>query len=119
MSNSKVTISKAVAIDDVPAEIRTMVDKVQKELCYTIPDIMKTVQMKVFSNSGDDFFQTVALLEYLRIELKKVDTNVEECVGILSGYKEIMMEQLSTQEEEPATNDEGVLEEDYEEDADE
>jgi len=119
MSDNKVTISKAVALDDVPAEIRTMVDKTQKELCYTIPDIMKTIQMKVFSNSGDDFFQTVALLEYLRVELKKVDTNIEECVGILSGYKEIMMEQLTQKEQEPTVNNEEGLSESYQEVEDE
>jgi hypothetical protein len=105
MSDSKVTISKAVSIEDVPAEIRTMVDKVQKELCYTIPDIMKTVQMKVFSNNGDEFFQTVALLDYLRAELSKADASLEECVEILSGYKKIMMENLPS-DEEPETNNE-------------
>mgnify|MGYP003640993410 FL=1 len=112
MSNSSVTISKSIAIGEVPAEIRTMVDKVQKELCYTIPDIMKTIQMKVFSNNGDDFFKTIEILEYLRAELNKIDTNIEECTNILTGYKEIMMSGATpAQEEQPTTDSDEVEDE--------
>ena len=113
MSNNKVTISKAVSLDDVPAEIRTMVDKVQKELCYTIPDIARTLQMKIFSNNGDEFFKSEGILEYLRKEMLKIDTSLEECAGIISGYKDIMLNESSTEQQtNPQDNSDELKESD-------
>ena len=96
----KVKISKTVDIGQIPTEVRRMLDQAKNHLIYGLPESMNRVTMNSLSSSGEEFFQTIEIIDLFRKELAALDESVQEVQNILKGYKEAVMPEVKQPEEE-------------------
>ncbi len=98
----KVKITKTIDDNQIPAEVRRMLDQYKNTLMYTMPDQMSAIVRASLSTDGDEFFSVIGLLDVLRQELASLDENLSEVQNVLSGYKDVLVppEPQSNPEEE-------------------
>ena len=87
----KVKITKTVDDNQVPAEIRRMIDQQKNILMYTMPDQMSAIIRASLSTDGAEFFSAIDLLEGFRKELASFDERLNEAQNVLVGYKNVLM----------------------------
>ena len=87
----KIKITKTVDDNQVPAEIRRMIDQQKNILMYTMPDQMSAIIRASLSTDGAEFFSAIDLLEAFRKELASFDERLNEVQNVLVGYKNVLM----------------------------
>lgn len=86
----KVKITKTVDDNQIPAEIRRMVDQSKNTLMYTMPDKMSAIVRASLSTDATEFFSTIQLLDDFRQELASLDESLNEVQNVLVGYKDAL-----------------------------
>ena len=87
----KVKIAKTIDMNQIPNEVRRMLDQVKNNLSYGLPEKMNKVTMYSLTSSGEEFFQTIDMIDSFRQELAAFDESLQEVQNILVGYKEAVM----------------------------
>ena len=87
----KVKITKTIDDNQIPAEVRRMLDQYKNTLMYTMPDQMSSVVRASLSTDADEFFSVIELLDVFRQELASLDENLSEVQNVLAGYKNSLM----------------------------
>tara|TARA_A100001515_G_scaffold70740_1_gene56255 strand:+ start:265 stop:675 length:411 start_codon:yes stop_codon:yes gene_type:complete len=87
----KIKITKTVDDNQVPAEVRRMLDQNKNVLMYTLPDKMSAMVRASLSTEGMEFFSTIELLDSFRQDLASFDENLNELQNVLVGYRNILM----------------------------
>ena len=87
----KVKITKMVDDNQVPAEIRRMLDQYKNALMYAMPDQMSAIVRASLSTDGAEFFSVIQLVDAFRQELASLDENLNEVQNVLVGYKNALM----------------------------
>jgi hypothetical protein len=87
----KVKIAKTIEMSQIPNEVRRMLDQVKNNLSYGLPEKMNQVTMHSLSSRGEEFFQTIDMIDAFRQELAAFDESLQEVQNILVGYKEAVM----------------------------
>ena len=87
----KVKITKTIDDNQIPAEVRRMLDQYKNTLMYTMPDQMSAIVRASLSTDGTEFFSAIDLLDQFRQELASLDENLNEVQNVLVGYKNALM----------------------------
>jgi hypothetical protein len=87
----KVKITKTIDDNQIPAEVRRMLDQYKNTLMYTLPDQMSSIIRASLSTDGGEFFTVIDLLHKFREELASLDENLNEVQNVLVGYKNALM----------------------------
>ena len=87
----KVKIAKTIDMNQIPNEVRRMLDQIKNNLSYGLPEGMNRVTMYSLSSRGEEFFQAVEAIDSLRQDLAAFDESLQEVQNILTGYKEAVM----------------------------
>ena len=87
----KVKITKTVEDNQIPAEIRRMLDQYKNTLMYTMPDQMSAIIRASLSTDASEFFSTIDRLDNFRQELASLDEKLNEVQNVLVGYKDALM----------------------------
>jgi hypothetical protein len=95
----KVKIAKTVDMNQIPNEVRRMLDQIKNNLSYGLPEGMNRVTMYSLSSKGEEFFQTIEMIDSLREQLSGFDESLQEVQNILAGYKEAVMPPSPEEEE--------------------
>lgn len=98
------TLTYAVDLFDVPKELKHQLDYVHRELAEISRDAHSAGSS--FSGGPDDK-EVLQLLHNIRIHMAKVDTRLEDCMSILSGYVDFL--------ENPPEPEDEVVEDEAEE----
>ena len=96
----KVKMSKTIDMNQIPNEVRRMLDQIKNNLSYGLPEGMNRVTMYSLSSRGEEFFQAVEAIDSLRQDLAAFDEQLQEVQNILTGYKEAVMPKAEEEEEE-------------------
>ena len=96
----RVKITKTVHANDIAAETRRMLDGIKNRVMYGMPDRMGEIVRMSLSNHGEEYFQTISLIEQFREELSALDENLQETQNIIQGYKDVVMPPEETPVEE-------------------
>jgi len=94
----KVKIAKTVDMNQIPNEVRRMLDQIKNNLSYGLPEGMNRVTMYSLSSRGEEFFQAVEAIDSLRQDLAAFDESLQEVQNILTGYKEAVMPKAEEEE---------------------
>jgi len=87
----KVKITKTVEDNQIPAEIRRMLDQYKNTLMYTMPDQMSAIIRASLSTDASEFFSTIERLDDFRRELASLDESLNEVQNVLTGYKDALI----------------------------
>jgi hypothetical protein len=87
----KVKIAKTIDMNQIPNEVRRMLDQIKNNLAYGLPEKMNQVTMYSLSSRGEEFFQTIDMIDAFRQELAAFDESLQEVQNILTGYKDAVM----------------------------
>lgn len=87
----KVKITKTIDMANLPGETRRMLDQAKNELMYGLPDQMSSIVRASLSSQGQEFFQTIDLIDQFRQNLAAFDDNLQEIQNVLTGYKNAVM----------------------------
>ena len=87
----KVKITKTIDMANLPGETRRMLDQAKNELMYGLPDQMSSIVRASLSSQGQEFFQTIDLIDQFRQNLATFDDNLQEIQNVLTGYKNAVM----------------------------
>ena len=87
----KIKITKTIDDNQIPAEVRRMVDQYKNTLMYTMPDQMSAIVRASLSTDGAEFFSAIDLITSFRKELASLDDNLNELQSVLVGYKDALM----------------------------
>jgi hypothetical protein len=98
----KVKITKTIDVNQLPNELRKMLDQAKNSLAYGLPESMNQVVMRSLSSKGEEFFQAIDLIDSLRQELAALDESLQEIQNIFSGYKEAIMPESEPVKDEPS-----------------
>ena len=96
----KVKIAKTIDMNQIPNEVRRMLDQIKNNLSYGLPEGMNRVTMHSLSSKGEEFFQTIEMIDSFRQDLAALDESLQEAQNILAGYKEAVMPKAEEEEEE-------------------
>tara|TARA_R110000824_G_scaffold374299_2_gene564802 strand:+ start:1385 stop:1723 length:339 start_codon:yes stop_codon:yes gene_type:complete len=110
-----VTFSVQTEFDDIPIEVRYLLQAVQKELALASENVVALSETITTEHPDQESLLEHGKIELLslhkiRLHMAKIDTRMEDCMAILGGYLEHIEnppdpeEEASEQEEE---NDEG------------
>ena len=69
----KVKMSKTIDMNQIPNEVRRMLDQIKNNLSYGLPEGMNRVTMYSLSSRGEEFFQAVEAIDSLRQDLAAFD----------------------------------------------
>jgi|TARA_R110000737_G_scaffold348114_1_gene381254 hypothetical protein len=83
----KVKISKTIDINQIPGEVRRMLDQAKNDLLYGLPDQMSQVVRSSLSSDAEEFFTTITMIDAFRQNLAAFDQNLQEIQSVFSGYK--------------------------------
>jgi hypothetical protein len=99
----KIKITKTIDDNQIPAEVRRMLDQYKNTLMYTMPDQMSAIVRASLSTDGTEFFSSIELLASFRQELASLDGNLNELQNVLVGYRNALTPQApeETEEESP------------------
>ena len=86
----KVTISKNIDIEELPLEIIKMFEDSESNMKNATN--LRAIQMKkcLYSNSKDQFFHSLGVIEEYRKVLATFDEKLQECHNIIAGYKGVL-----------------------------
>ena len=87
----KIKITKTVEENQIPAEVRRMLDQHKNTLMYTMPDQMSAAVRASLSTDASEFFSVIELLDAFRQRLVSLDEDLNEIQNVLSGYKDALM----------------------------
>ena len=87
----KVKITKTIDDNQIPAEVRRMLDQYKNTLMYTMPDQMSAIVRASLSADGAEFFTVIDMLHKFREALASLDENLNEVQSVLVGYKNALM----------------------------
>jgi len=94
----KVKIAKTIDMNQIPNEVRRMLDQIKNNLSYGLPEGMNRVTMYSLSSRGEEFFQAVEAIDSFRQDLAAFDESLQEVQNILTGYKEAVMPKAEEEE---------------------
>ena len=106
----KIKITKTIDDNQIPAEVRRMVDQYKNTLMYTMPDQMSAIVRASLSTDGAEFFSAIDLLDKFRQELASLDENLNEVQNVLVGYKNALMPAELEPDQEWIDNEEAEYE---------
>ena len=108
----KVKITKTIDDNQIPAEVRRMLDQYKNTLMYTMPDQMSAIVRASLSINATEFFSAIEMLDDFRQELASLDENLSEVQNVLSGYRDAMAppEPEQEQDQEWAASEEAEYE---------
>jgi len=95
----RIKITKTVDMNDLAGETRRMLDQVKNKIMYGLPDQMSQIVRTSLSNQGEEYFQTIDLIDQFRQQLAAIDENLQEVHNIMQGHKDALM---PPQPEQPA-----------------
>ena len=106
----RVKITKTIPVDDLPPEVRRMVDSVKNRIMYSLSDSIGKITRSSLATSADEYFQTIDLIDSFRQELSALDENLQEITNILTGHKNALFppEQPPEEHEEEWPHDENA-----------
>jgi hypothetical protein len=110
----KVKITKTVEENQIPAEVRRMLDQYKNILMYTMPDQMSAIVRASLSTDAAEFFSVTALLGSFRQELASLDENLNEVQNVLVGYKDALMPEPPQGQSEQQQDEEWIVNEEAE-----
>ena len=87
----RIKITKTVDMNDLAGETRRMLDQVKNKIMYGLPDQMSQIVRTSLSNQGEEYFQTIDLIDQFRQQLAAIDENLQEVHNIMRGYKDALM----------------------------
>lgn len=106
----RVKIAKTLHINDIPGETRRMLDSAKNKLMYSLPDSMSEIVRMSLSSQGNEYFQTIELIEAFRNQLAALDESLQETHNIIQGYKDAIMPPEQEHDEEWIANEEAEYE---------
>ena len=106
----RVKITKTVYANDIPAETRRMLDTAKNRIMYGLPDQMAEIVRMSLSSQGEEYFQTIPLIENFRKELAALDESLQETQNIIQGYKDALMPPVPQHDEEWLENEQAEYE---------
>ena len=106
----KVKITKTVDDNQIPAEVRRMLDQNKNTLMYAMPDQMSSIIRASLSTDGVEFFSTIELIDNFRTQLASLDENLNEAQNVLIGYKNALMPPETETDQEWIDNEEAEYE---------
>lgn len=95
----RVKITKTVDETELPGETRRIIDQIKNKIMYVLPDNMAQITRASLSNQGEEYFQTIDLIDQFRQQLAAIDQNLQEVHNVMLGYKNALM---PPQPEQPA-----------------
>ena len=104
------TLTYAVELEDIPNELRYQLDYIRRELASASNEAQSVISGL---NGNIEDKNVLTLLHDIRIHMAKIDTRMEDCMSILSGYVNYL--ENPPQLEEDAEDAEGGEEEKGEE----
>jgi len=110
----KVKITKTVEENQIPAEVRRMLDQYKNILMYTMPDKMSAIVRASLSTDGAEFFSAIPLIGNFRQELASLDENLNEVQNVLVGYKDALMPEPPQGQSEQQQDEEWIVNEEAE-----
>jgi hypothetical protein len=96
----KVKITKTIDLHQIPDEARRMLDNLKSGVINSLPESINQVAMRSFSSRGEEFFQTIELIDSFRKHLAALDESAQEIQNIISGYKKAVMPEPEPPEED-------------------
>ena len=108
----RVKITKTIDISDIAGETRKILDTIKNKIVYGMPDEMSEIVRMSLSSSGEEYFQTIGLIENFRKQLKLLDEDLGEVHNIIQGYKDVVMPRPPdhTEDDELAIDDQAEYE---------
>jgi len=101
----RVKITRTVDETELPGETRRILDQIKNKIMYTLPDNMAQITRTSLSNKGEEYFQTIDLIDQFRQQLAAIDQNLQEVYNVMLGYKNALMppqSEVSAEEERNA-----------------
>tara|TARA_B100000131_G_scaffold220713_1_gene212187 strand:+ start:1525 stop:1926 length:402 start_codon:yes stop_codon:yes gene_type:complete len=96
----KVKMTKTIDINQIPVEVRRMLDQAKNVLVYGLSENMNQVVAHSLSSQGEVFFHTLELIDSFRQDLASLDESLQEAHNIIRGYKEAVMPETETHQEQ-------------------
>ena len=87
----RVKITKTEHINDLAGETRRIIDGIKNKIMYGLPDQMAEIVKMSLSNSGDEYFQCIDMIEEFRKELAALEEHMQEVQNIIQGYKDAVL----------------------------
>jgi hypothetical protein len=87
----RVKITKTVDESELPVETRRIIDQVKNKIVYGLPDQISQIVRASLSNQGEEYFQTIDLIDQFRQNLAAIDENLQEIHNIMLGHKTALM----------------------------
>tara|TARA_R100000234_G_C4890494_1_gene131244 strand:- start:33 stop:404 length:372 start_codon:yes stop_codon:yes gene_type:complete len=84
----KVKFTKTIDLNQIPSELRRMIDQVKNGVVYGLPESINEVVLHSLSSRGEVFFETNKVIDSFRNDLAIIDESLQEIQNILSGYQE-------------------------------
>tara|TARA_R100000152_G_C6678654_1_gene113086 strand:+ start:35 stop:415 length:381 start_codon:yes stop_codon:yes gene_type:complete len=107
----RVKITKTIDVNDIAGETRKILDTIKNKIVYGMPDEMSEIVRMSLSSNGDEYFQTIELIENFRKNLTALDENLSEVQNIIQGYKDVVMPSPPEQpDEDTGINDQAEYE---------
>ena len=107
----RVKITKTIDVNDIAGETRKILDTIKNKIVYGMPDEMSEIVRMSLSSNGDEYFQTIELIENFRKHLTALDANLSEVQNIIQGYKDVVMPSPPEQpDEDTGINDQAEYE---------
>ena len=97
----RVKITKTVHINDLAGETRRIIDGIKNKIMYGLPDQMAEIVKMSLSNSGDEYFQCIHMIEEFRKELVALEEHMQEVQNIIQGYKDAVLPPQEVPPEQP------------------
>ena len=108
----RIKITKTMDDNQVPAEVRRMLDQCKNTLMYTMPDQMSAIVRASLSTEAVEFFSTIEQIKNFRQQLAFLDEGLSEVENLLMEYKDVLMppSELDNHDEEWHKNEQAEYE---------
>ena len=106
----KVKITKTIEDNQIPAEVRRMLDQYKNTLMYAMPDQMSAIVRASLATDANEFFSAIDMLDNFRQELTSLDENLNEVQNVLVGYKDALFPPDTEPDQEWVDNEEAEYE---------
>lgn len=87
----RVKITRTVDETELPGETRRILDQIKNKIMYVLPDNMAQIARTSLSSQGEEYFQTIDLIDQFRQQLAVIDENLQEIYNIMQGHKNALM----------------------------
>ncbi len=110
----RVKITKTVDMSELVRETRRMLDQARSRILYDLPDQVSQIVRASLSNQGEEYFQSIDLIDQFRQQLAAIDENLQEIHNIMLGHKTALMPPEPEQSPEQGSSAEWVANEEAE-----